>query len=824
MDKKDLSVCIVGKDSATFLKQCIESCLKLTDQISYFDLESKDNSTEVAKTCGIYVVNSPPDQKISEILRKFHKSNWILFMKPGEKILYESKSKIMKILDNNQTMGYNFVIKTPVPSETLENFRWIKIPGKPDRYSPESLIVPRIEIRLVRRKFFVKALNHMVSSSPDDVFSFSSQIFKDIQIHSLQHAEKIQEEINQNHTRDLEMKYLRGEVSVNADDDYGMWELGDDWIIYSVLTKDDLSRYYRGLAMGFGSERMYLTMLHNLGKFGRFSEARDFFEVWQEKWGVFDTPEPYRIGGIIYANLFQMEKAAFLFKKYLNMIPEELAGESLALLAKALLLQGMKDEAIEHLRHSLRLRTDPFDNFLLQTIEQINWKPPKLSLCMIARDEHKHISKALYSLVDIVDEIILVDTGSQDETKDIARKFNAKIIDMDWEEDFSKARNLGLQQASGDYILCLDADEYIDPRERIKLALFKMILPHERDVAFRIMIAIEKEDEEMSVMLRLPITVQPDCQVRLFPAQKGICFDGTAFESVDKSVIAQGFKIEKCDIFTITHSGTDRNWRENRKESAVKKLHHQTNSNPEIALKTALFYLKLGNMDAVSECLKSTCIDNPRLLMKIIALFSRLGRPKHVAGLINRMLREYPDSIELILAKAELHFADGEYIDVYETLNPNMGRIEKIMSREDRANASYLYGMALLETDNLESGIEFISDARELDSWNLRYKLGGIFALTLAKQWEQSILALLEIIKEEKLSHPETIRDFADLGMLFAKLIHHFEASNRIEAAHLCRKVFLTIVNDKIYEPEITQKMVILLDNYQSNLKGAYSE
>ena len=813
MDMKILSVCIVGKNNAAFLKQCIESCLKLSNRISYVDLESLDNSMEVAEASGAFAVNFVSHGEAQKKLKEFHKSDWILFLRSDEKILYESVSSIIQTLNKSKSMGFSLIIKTPVSSETLEEFRWIKIPGKPNRYSPESLIVPKIEIRLVRRQFFVKALNLMISFSPDAVFSFESKIFKNIQIHSLQHTEKDTEEINQNHTKDLEMKFLRGEVSIDAKDDYGMWELGDSFICYNVFKKDDLARYYRGLATGFGSERMYVTMLSNHIQYGRFSEARDFFDAWQEKWGSFDTPEPYKTGGIIYAHLFQLEKAVSLFHKYIELVSEEYAEEAHLLLAKSLLLLGKKDEAVKLFKQFLPAGAENSDRILIQTIEDHNWKVPRLSLCMIVRDEHANISKALESVTGIVDEIIVIDTGSQDETKDIARKYNAKIIESVWEDDFSKARNAGLVHATGDYILCLDADEYIDPRDKIKLALLKMILPSGRDVAYRVKIDAEDEDEEMSVMMRLPKLVQPDYPIRLVPARKEISFQGSAFESMDKSIMDLGIKMVTTEVFKITHSGIDRKWREARKEPAVQKI-YDTNPDPETALKAALFNLKLGNIDTALEWLEISKFDNHRLWMKIITLYCRLGRTKNVVGIIKRAIKEYPDSLELSLAKAELHFVEGEYETVYETLDPYMGKIEKEMTREDRANAAYLYGMALLETGDLAKGIEHLSSARELDSWNMRYKLGGIYALTIAEEWENAIHALSGVLKEENLTIMDTIHDFADLGIAFKKLGSHFEINGRTEAAELCQNVFLNIAHNKISSPETIEKMIDSLDTH----------
>ena len=811
MDMKDLSVCIVGNDKAAFLKQCIESCLKLTNKISYVDLESKDKSTDVAETCGIYFLKGKSFKDVSEPLGKFHKSNWIIFLRPDEEIRYESRTRIRQTLNGSQAMGYSLIIKSPVSPEKLDDYRWIKIPGKQNRYSPESLIVPKIEIRLVQRQSFAKALNLMISVSPDNVYPFTSQIFKDIEIHSLEDIGKDIEAINHNQTKELDMRFLRGEISVDPEEDYGMWELGDGFISFGVLRKEDLARYYRGLAVGFGSERMYLTMLNSQIKYGRFNEAKDFFDAWQEKWETFDTPEPYKTGGLIYLHLFQLDKSASLFKKYLDLVDDKQAGDVQLLLGKSLLLQGKKDEAVELFKQSQRLSTDDLANNIIQTIADSNWKPPKLSLCMIAKDEQANITKALDSVMGIVDEIIIVDTGSKDETREIASKFHAKIIAVDWEDDFSKARNAGLRQATGDYILCLDADEYIDPRDGIRLALLKLILPLKKDVAFRVKVDAEDEDEEMSIMMHLPKLTVPDNLVRLVPARKDICFEGPAFESMDKSVTRLGINIVPTGVFKITHSATDRKWRDTRKESAVHKA-YESKPDPETALKVALYNLRLGNTTAALKWLEIAYFDNPRFWMKIITLYCRLGQAKNMVGLIRKALKECPDSLELSLAKAELHFEEGEYETVYETLDSHMEKIEKDMTREDRASAAYLCGMASLETGNLAKGFELLSSARELDSWNMRYKIGGIYALTLAEEWENVIHALSEVLKEENLSTMDTVHDFADLGIIFKKLSRHFEIKDRTEASELCEKIFLNITENKISNPDHAGKMIHYLE------------
>ncbi len=96
-----------------------------------------------------------------------------------------------------------------------------------------------------------------------------------------------------------------------------------------------------------------------------------------------------------------------------------------------------------------------------------------ISLCLIARDEEEYLARCLRSAGSLVDEIVMVDTGSVDKTKKIAAQFGANIIDHAWKEDFSDARNVGLEQARGEWILHLDADEELtsDAVEAIRKAV-----------------------------------------------------------------------------------------------------------------------------------------------------------------------------------------------------------------------------------------------------------------------------------------------------------------------------------------------------------------
>jgi tetratricopeptide (TPR) repeat protein len=97
-------------------------------------------------------------------------------------------------------------------------------------------------------------------------------------------------------------------------------------------------------------------------------------------------------------------------------------------------------------------------------------RSPRISLCMIARNEERFLRECLTLAREAVDEIVVVDTGSTDATVAIAESFGARVLHEPWQDDFSAPRNTALQAATGDWILVLDADEFVQPGacERIR--------------------------------------------------------------------------------------------------------------------------------------------------------------------------------------------------------------------------------------------------------------------------------------------------------------------------------------------------------------------
>ncbi len=89
-----------------------------------------------------------------------------------------------------------------------------------------------------------------------------------------------------------------------------------------------------------------------------------------------------------------------------------------------------------------------------------------LSAAMIVRNEERFLEGCLESIKDVVDEIVVVDTGSTDGTKGIAAKYGARVFESPWRDDFSAARNVSVEHCLGEWILFIDADERLGPVDK----------------------------------------------------------------------------------------------------------------------------------------------------------------------------------------------------------------------------------------------------------------------------------------------------------------------------------------------------------------------
>ncbi|MFH0734108.1 MAG: glycosyltransferase [bacterium] len=169
-----------------------------------------------------------------------------------------------------------------------------------------------------------------------------------------------------------------------------------------------------------------------------------------------------------------------------------------------------------------------------------------LSLCMIVKNEEKYLADCLESVKSIADEIIIVDTGSNDLTVEIAQKYNSKIYYYQWINDFSSARNFALSKCSGRWILYLDADERLSPKSFTELK--KYILTDNKLGVFCNVISADYQRGSTNVMQ----------YVRLFKNNPNIKFEGAVHEQIEGSLKREGYQFGFSGI-EIEHIGYDVN-------------------------------------------------------------------------------------------------------------------------------------------------------------------------------------------------------------------------------------------------------------------------
>jgi glycosyltransferase involved in cell wall biosynthesis len=161
---------------------------------------------------------------------------------------------------------------------------------------------------------------------------------------------------------------------------------------------------------------------------------------------------------------------------------------------------------------------------------------------MIVKNEEQYLDRCLRSIADLVDEIIIVDTGSLDQTKAIAKKYTDKVIDFNWIQDFSAARNYAFEQATKQYQMWLDADDYIKAEDQAILKRLKNSLSADVDVVMA-KYAVSFDETGNCTMMYF--------RERLLKRSANFQWSGRVHE-----VITPAGKIEYTD-FTVTHGKID---------------------------------------------------------------------------------------------------------------------------------------------------------------------------------------------------------------------------------------------------------------------------
>jgi tetratricopeptide (TPR) repeat protein len=288
--------------------------------------------------------------------------------------------------------------------------------------------------------------------------------------------------------------------------------------------------------------------------------------------------------------------------------------------------------------------------------------PQRISLCMIMRDEQEHLARCLTSVQGVVDEIVIVDTGSVDRSIEIAESFGARVLHEEWQGDFSAPRNTGIEAATGEWILVLDADEELVDGMRLRELL------HDEDVEGYCLREVNFIGEELGV----------ECVVnsafRLFRNRPAYRYHGALHEQIMGKVDPVGGVCTRFVGIEINHYGyleptsrakvkTDRNMAIVMEEVARKPTDSFTLFNAGVEFQrigeheTALGYFRRSFAELAS--LKAYYAS--LLLRNIVASLHSLERWDEALDVLADALQAYPDFTDLHYLQGQIHTGRREY-------------------------------------------------------------------------------------------------------------------------------------------------------------------
>jgi tetratricopeptide (TPR) repeat protein len=293
---------------------------------------------------------------------------------------------------------------------------------------------------------------------------------------------------------------------------------------------------------------------------------------------------------------------------------------------------------------------------------------------MIVRDAETALPACLETVKDLVDEMVIADTGSTDNTMEVAQRFGARCLSIPWENDFARARNLALEEVRSDWVLVLDADEQLDEKARRSLPrLLKApaldgylvtILDYVLGVNAKVWDFPTKTNESgFEAARRFPAYVEHQ-NVRLFRRRPQIYFVGCVHESVGPRIVQMGGVLGKAD-FLIHHFGlaidadtrARKNWLYRQLgQKKVQEMPDDAQAHLELGLSE---FDDFHNDVEALKCFSTACRLNPRLgiawLFQGLAL-GRLGRSPEALEALQRAKSICGNSAALAEGEGDAHY------------------------------------------------------------------------------------------------------------------------------------------------------------------------
>ncbi|WP_281349950.1 glycosyltransferase [Paenibacillus tengchongensis] len=285
---------------------------------------------------------------------------------------------------------------------------------------------------------------------------------------------------------------------------------------------------------------------------------------------------------------------------------------------------------------------------------------PTLGVHLIVKNEADLLRQCLDSLAG-ADEIIVVDTGSTDNTVEVARSYGTHVLHFEWNDNFSEARNAGLARAATDWILVLDADEQLQTR----VADIRAILRSTESTAFTVLI-----DNWVGTRAEDRVTHR---SVRLFRNGLGYRYQGIIHEGADASIIERtGLHSIADSAVQIVHFGylpglmAAKN-KSGRNEELLRRALAKDPGNAFYSYNLAVVCCRAGRTDEAEKLLRRALVQapaqasfRPSMVRDLCKIYLSAGKLREIDGLLVRELERYPDYPDLQLLQGQSREQQGQ--------------------------------------------------------------------------------------------------------------------------------------------------------------------
>jgi Flp pilus assembly protein TadD len=478
----------------------------------------------------------------------FAKGDWILVIDADEVIAPADLGKVAALTPEPDVWGFSMVSRNYSSDRSV--ICWQPVEG-PDGFARgEPGWFPSTKVRLFRNRPEIRFEGRIHECVEPSILRAGGRIqFFDVPVHHYGYV---------CHNARKQAYYLElAELNAreNPNDARARFQLGIQYMVVG-----DYIRAEEALGHAVSLNPRDTGSLLNLGcvkmRLGKPEAARQLFERAAELEPIF--PHIQYDLGVALEKTGRLKEAETRYAKALELDPKD--ANSLAKLGYLRAKVGDLTTAHDYLERSLRL--DPHNQharnnfqYVCANLRESRELPCDLSLNMIIRDESANLREGLAPIAHLFDEVVLVDTGSRDDTMQVAEQLGARVIRHQWSDDFADARNAALSASRGKWIFWLDADDRITPRA-VEI-LRKFIL---RGIPCGVFFPLESRIGDNG-------TVVKNYTLRLFPNKPGIRWTGRVHEQIAGPLREAGIELVNCPDFAIRHVGY-----ENSAEAMKKNL------------------------------------------------------------------------------------------------------------------------------------------------------------------------------------------------------------------------------------------------------------